>query len=148
MENNSRRDFIRKTLAGTAALSLGGMLPGFSPKRYARIVGANDRVTLGVMGVNSRGLALASNYALQPNFEVITISDVDSRAAAKCIEAVGKLATRKPQAQPDFRKALENKDMDAVSYTHLSGDDPGDCALFSGRFLWKRVSGQIGAAPR
>ena len=112
--SDSRRDFIKKTITGTAALSLGGMLPGFSPKSYARIVGANERVLLGVMGVNSRGLALASNFAIQPNFEVVSISDVDSRAADKCISAVADLTKTKPKAVPDFRKALENEDMDAL----------------------------------
>lgn len=111
---NSRRTFIKKTFVGTAALSLGGMLPAFSPKSYARIVGANERVLLGVMGVNSRGLALASNFAIQPNFEVISISDVDSRAADKCIQTVAGLAERSPKAIPDFRKSLESKDMDAL----------------------------------
>lgn len=110
----SRRDFLKKTITGTAALSIGGILPGFSPKSYARVLGANDRVLVGVMGVNSRGFALATNYAIQPNFEVMTISDVDSRAADKCIKAVSDLQTRKPQAEPDFRKALESKDMDAL----------------------------------
>jgi len=111
---NSRRDFIKNTLAGTALLSFGGILPGFSPKSYAKIVGANEKVRVGIMGVNSRGFALASNYALQPNCEVIYISDVDSRASAKCIAKVEELSGSKPKNQPDFRKALEDKDMDAL----------------------------------
>ena len=111
---NSRRDFIKKTLVGSAALSVGGILPGFSPKSYAKILGANEKVRVGVMGVNSRGLALASNFALQPNCEVVIISDVDSRAAEKCIAKVEENQKSKPKNQPDFRKALEDKDMDAL----------------------------------
>jgi len=112
--NDSRRDFIKKSLAGTALFSIGGILPGFSPKSYANIIGANEKVRIGMMGVNSRGLALASNYALQPNCEVISISDVDSRAAEKCITTVEGIQKSKPVNTPDFRKALENKDMDAL----------------------------------
>ncbi len=111
---DSRRNFIKKTVTGGAALSLGGILPGFSPKSYARIVGAAERVTLGMMGVNSRGLALASNFAIQPNFEVISVSDVDTRAADKCIKTVADLTGKAPKAVSDFRKALENKDLDAL----------------------------------
>ena len=110
----SRRNFIKKTLAGTALLSFGGILPGFSAKSYARIMGANEKVRVGIMGVNSRGFALASNYALQSNCEVVSISDVDSRAASKCIAKVQELSNSKPKNQPDFRKALEDKDMDAL----------------------------------
>ena len=112
--NDSRRDFIKKTLAGTAAFTIGGILPGFSPKSYASILGANEKVRVAAMGVNSRGLALASNFALQPNCEVATICDVDSRAADKCINTVAGLQNKKPAAQPDFRKALEDKDIDAL----------------------------------
>ncbi len=72
----SRRVFIQQTILGTAVLTVGGILPGFSPKSYARILGANEKVRVGMMGVNSRGLALASNFALQTNCEVISVSDV------------------------------------------------------------------------
>ena len=112
--SQSRRNFLKKAVAGTAALSLGGVLPGFSPRSYARIVGANARVQVGVMGVNSRGYALATNFAIQPNFSVRYISDVDSRAATRCLAAVAKLQDTAPTAEPDFRKSLEDKDMDAL----------------------------------
>lgn len=111
---DSRRDFVKKTIIGTAALSVGGILPGFSPKSYGRILGANEKVKVGVMGVNSRGLALSSNFALQPNCEVVTICDVDTRAAEKCITTVEGIQKSKPKNQPDFRKALDDKDMDAL----------------------------------
>ncbi len=110
----SRRQFMGQTLAGTAALTLGGMLPGFSPKSYARILGANERVQVGVMGVNSRGLALATTFGLQPNCEVRSVSDVDTRAAEKCIAAVEKIGRSKPHNKPDFRNALDDKDLDAL----------------------------------
>ncbi len=110
----SRRDFHKKTLTGTAALTVGGILPGVSAKSYGRIIGANEKVRLGVMGVNSRGLALAKNFALQPNCEIVTISDVDSRAAEKCIKAVETIQNSKPKDTPDFRKALEDKNMDGL----------------------------------
>jgi predicted dehydrogenase len=112
--NATRREFVKKLLAGTATLSVGGVLPGFSAQSYNRIRGANEKVRVGVMGVNSRGLALSSNFALQPNCEVITICDVDARAADKCITTVAGLQSSKPKNQPDFRKALEDKDMDAL----------------------------------
>ena len=55
----TRRDFIKKTVAGTAALSLGSILPGFGSSRYQDILGANEKIRIGVIGVNSRGKALA-----------------------------------------------------------------------------------------
>ncbi|MBC8153026.1 MAG: Gfo/Idh/MocA family oxidoreductase [Bacteroidetes bacterium] len=110
----TRRQFVGQALAGTATLTLGGMLPGFSPKSYARILGANERVQVGMMGVNSRGLALATTFGLQPNCQIRSVSDVDTRATEKCVAAMEKIGQSKPVDQPDFRRALEDKDLDAL----------------------------------
>lgn len=114
LEKKSRRHFIGNAVTGIAALSLGGILPGFSAKSYASILGANDRVRVAMMGVNSRGFALAGNFSLQPNCEITYVCDVDSRAADKCIAQVEKNQNKRPKAEPDFRKALESKDVDAL----------------------------------
>jgi len=111
---DSRRDFIKKTMAASAAVSLGGILPGFSAKSYGNIMHANDRIKVGIMGVHARGLALASNYASQKNCEVISISDVDSNSMDKCVGVVEKIQHSRPKAIGDFRKALENKDLEAM----------------------------------
>lgn len=111
---NSRRDFIKKTLTASAAVSLGGVLPGFTAKSYGQILGANDRVNIGVMGVHARGLALSKNFANQKNCQVITISDVDKNSMSKCIEEVSKIQQTAPTGIGDFRKALENKNLDAM----------------------------------
>jgi predicted dehydrogenase len=111
---DSRRDFIKKTIAASAAISLGGILPAFSAKSYGNILGANDRIKVGIMGVNARGLALARNFSQQKNCEVIYISDVDSRAMETCIGTVEKIQNARPKAAPDFRKALEDKSLEAM----------------------------------
>jgi len=59
----TRRDFIKKTVAGTAALSLGSIIPGFGSNSYQEILGANEKIRIGVIGVNSRGNALAQGFA-------------------------------------------------------------------------------------
>ena len=109
-----RRKFIADTIKTTAALSIGGVLPQFSAASYTRIVGANERINVAMMGVYSRGLALAKSFAAQKNAQVITVSDVDSRATDKCIAEVQKVASTKAAAVPDFRKALEQKDVDVL----------------------------------
>ncbi|MEO8962591.1 MAG: Gfo/Idh/MocA family oxidoreductase [Ginsengibacter sp.] len=111
---DSRRDFIKKTLAASAAVSLGGILPSFGAKSYASIIGANERIKVGIMGVHARGLALSKNYAQQKNCEIIYISDVDSQSMNICIDAVEKIQNKRPKAAPDFRKALEDKSLEAI----------------------------------
>ena len=114
---NTRRTFIKKASSGAFALSLGGMLPEFSARSYQNIVGANEKIRVAFMGVNSRGLAVGKNFAHQKNCEVLHVCDVDSRAADICIDAIGKIQSNKPQATPDFRNALEDKNLDALIVT-------------------------------
>ncbi|MCK3683877.1 Gfo/Idh/MocA family oxidoreductase [Maribellus sp. YY47] len=113
MENN-RRTFIKTAALGTAALSFGGILPGMAAKSYRNILGANDRINVGSIGVNSRGLALAKNFAMQENCNLISVSDVDSRAAERCVGEVSAVSASRPKIYGDFRKALEDKDLDAM----------------------------------
>lgn len=110
----TRRDFIKKTVAGTAALSLGSILPGFGSSRYQDILGANEKIRIGVIGVNSRGNALAQGFAKQPDCEVTYICDVDSRALEKCQAAIHKITGRTPKGEKDIRKMLESNDFEAV----------------------------------
>jgi predicted dehydrogenase len=114
---NSRRTFIKKASSSAFVLSVGGMLPSFSAKSYQNIVGANEKIRVACMGVNSRGLAVGKNFANQKNCEVLHVCDVDSRAADICIDAIGKIQANKPRATPDFRNALEDKDLDALIVT-------------------------------
>ncbi|MEQ8217522.1 MAG: Gfo/Idh/MocA family oxidoreductase [Arenibacter sp.] len=112
--SSSRRSFIKKTAASSAFIATAGILPQLSAKSYARILGANDRINVSVMGVNSRGNALAQNFASQKNAEVIHVCDVDSRAILKCLDSVKGRQDRKPKTFTDFRKSLESKDVDAM----------------------------------
>jgi len=111
---NTRRDFIKKAAAGSAMIVAGGILPGFSAASYKRIIGANDKLRASIMGVNSRGNALAQNFAYQSECDLIHICDVDSRAIEKCKANVEKVQELKPKGIPDFRKSLEDKDVDIM----------------------------------
>ncbi|HEX2969827.1 MAG TPA: Gfo/Idh/MocA family oxidoreductase, partial [Bacteroidales bacterium] len=81
---------------------------------YRRIIGANDRINIAVMGVNSRGSALAGSFARVDNVDITAICDVDTRAEAACSGAIEKATGKRPAAFPDFRKALESKDIDVL----------------------------------
>jgi predicted dehydrogenase len=101
---STRRQFLRTTGAATAASVFG--FPSI-----ARAADAAKQINVAVIGVNSRGGALAGNFSSLPGVNITHICDVDSRAIGKC---VGKLKNEKPKGERDFRKVLENKDVDAV----------------------------------
>jgi len=112
--NKHRRKFIKTALTGAATISVGGILPAFSAQSYRNIVGSNERLNVGVMGVYSRGLALAKNFSRQSYSRVIHVCDVDSRAMEKCAGEVNAAQKSRPSLTGDFRKALEDKQVDAL----------------------------------
>jgi hypothetical protein len=114
MASNSRRSFIKKTTTASAAISIGGILPAFSAKSYGRIIGSNERIKVSVMGVNSRGKALALNFARQIDCDVIHICDVDSRAISTCQKELETSQEIKTKGFSDFRESLQDQEVDAM----------------------------------
>jgi predicted dehydrogenase len=110
----TRRDFLKTAMAGTAVASVAGILPGFSARSYGTVAGANSRVRVAMMGVNSRGGALADSFASLKGAEIAYVCDVDSRATEKCIAHLEKKFEAHPKSVTDFRKALEDKNLDAL----------------------------------
>jgi len=110
----SRRNFLKTSGTATSLLGIGGVLSGFSAASYGRILGANDRIRLSIVGVNSRGTALAANFARLNECEVATVCDVDRRAIDKCADAVKKVNNKTPKGEKDFRVSLADKNIDAV----------------------------------
>jgi len=112
----SRRDFLKQAGFGSALLAVGGVLPGFSASSYQRIIGANERVNMAIIGVNSRGDALAKNFVRQTGAcEIVTVCDVDKRAIENCTATVKAVQSKTPKAETDIRKALDDKQVDAVA---------------------------------
>ena len=55
-----RREFIKKSAMGTAAIALGSV--GLSAKTYRLVQGANDRVTVAVVGLHGQGGTHINSY--------------------------------------------------------------------------------------
>src|SRR5689334_5500480 len=98
----------RELIAGGAAFTIAA--PSLASPRG----GANGKIVLAFMGLNSRGSDLASGFTSLPNVEVAYICDVDDRAIAKGIGIVQKKQSKTPQGVKDFRKALDDKSVDAL----------------------------------
>lgn len=73
-----RRDFIKKTSFATAGVYLGSL--ALSAESYARIIGANDRVNVGVIGFSDRFkyslLPAFQNHSSELNFNIVALSDI------------------------------------------------------------------------
>ncbi|MEJ7643868.1 MAG: Gfo/Idh/MocA family oxidoreductase [Chryseolinea sp.] len=74
----SRRTFIKKSALASAGTYLGSL--AFSPKSYANIIGANDRVRVGIVGFSDRFrgslLPCFTNHHKAMNFDIVGVSDI------------------------------------------------------------------------
>lgn len=77
----SRREFIKKASIGAGVIGLTAM--GIDAKSYGRIMGANDRVQVGIVGFSSRFkdslVPSFLNHAKVLNFEFVAVSDIWNR---------------------------------------------------------------------
>ncbi|MCQ2164616.1 MAG: Gfo/Idh/MocA family oxidoreductase [Bacteroidales bacterium] len=116
----TRRDFIKQTAAASAFMTVGGLdvFAGGKKKATAsgakRIIGANDTIRLAVIGVNSRGKALAKNFSKMPLCEVTHLCDCDSLALAACQAEVNKITGKTPVGVKDIRDLLAIPEIDGV----------------------------------
>jgi predicted dehydrogenase len=112
-----RREFIKKSLAGTAGIAIGGL--GFSARSYGSIMGANERVTLAVIGIRGQGGGHINTWcSLKDNRNVYlkTICDVDESLFAERAKTVEKSMGKMPVTEWDMRRVFEDKEIDAVSF--------------------------------
>ncbi len=111
----SRREFIKEMSMGSAGLAIGGLGLGFTAKSYRNIIGANERIRVAVIGTNSRGLSHVGAFSKLTGSEIAYICDVDDKALGKGLDSAEKRTGKRPKSVKDFRKALSDKDVDAIS---------------------------------
>ena len=107
----SRRQFMKFAAAGTAVTAL-------SAASYARVVGTNERINIGLIGCGRRGINVhmktIAKYAKEQNVTFIAVSDPwperRESAAAMAKDTFGTDA----QAFISHRDLLQVKDLDAV----------------------------------
>ncbi len=67
-------------MAGTAGLTFGGMALAGAPAGYRRIIGANDKIRVGIVGFSDRFksslLPCFLEHAAELNFEIAALSDI------------------------------------------------------------------------
>ena len=102
MSDNSipRRDFLKQAAIGTAAFMV------YPP---SRVLGANDRVRVGMIGVGGRGTDLLKQVLKVPNAELVAMADTYSRRRTDA-----KALAPSIQTYDDHRRLLDQKDIDAV----------------------------------
>lgn len=106
----TRRTFLKEVTLGTA-----GAAVAWNARSYARILGANERVSFAVIGLHGRGVAHMECVANNNNTLVTHVCDVDRRELDKFAAATEKRFGQAPVKEKDFRKVLASKDVDVIT---------------------------------
>ncbi len=121
---DSRRNFVGKVaygLAGTLAAGRG------------RVLGANERVRVGIIGAGDRGMKLVNHLRVCPNTEVVAFADIYEKHLDR---ATGLLTGA--TGHRDYRELLDARDLDAVVIAtpqHLHGTQFRD-AIGAGKHVY------------
>ena len=103
---NTRRQFVKAAAAAAIATA---QFP---------ILGANDRIRIGQVGLGGRGRDHVNYYSsLDSECQVVAICDVNQAARERGTAMVRKLKGYDPKEYDDMRAMFESKDIDAVSIT-------------------------------
>ena len=132
-EQPTRRNFIKRSSLALAGLTVSGVgsatfaAPVIDSGR--RIIGANDRIRTGFIGIGNRGTQLLQLFMEQPDCEVAALCDVykpyvtrnyaevDPRyikAMPRQIPKMGEQFPGQVKRFADYRRVLDDKSIDAV----------------------------------
>ncbi|HEX9003598.1 MAG TPA: Gfo/Idh/MocA family oxidoreductase [Blastocatellia bacterium] len=104
-ENINRRRFITEAGTGVAGASL------LTAKSYARVIGANERIQMGIIGSGGRGRSVMGSFnKFADQIEFIHVCDVYEPN----INAGLKLSRSGAKTTMDYRELLNDKDVVAI----------------------------------
>lgn len=109
----SRRKFLHTTGQTLAGAGLITSMPWETIASPRRRVSQNDRINVGVIGANGMGWSDTKSFMKIPEVNVMAICDVDENVTGRRVEEV-KEAGIKLKTYTDYRKLLDNKDIDVV----------------------------------
>jgi len=107
---STRRNFIKTA----TVLAAGSVLPYEALAASRRPVSAFDKVRVGAIGVNGQGFSDLTSFLKNPEVECVAMCDIDRNVLTNRTNDLIKLGFAKPKLYVDYRKMLENKDIDVV----------------------------------
>ena len=102
-QNLPRREFLKRSAFLTAA---GAALPSMFP---SRVLGANDRIQVGVIGVGGRGDMIAQFVEEHGGFQITAVADYFPEVAQAAGERHGVPKERRFSGLMGYKRLLESK---------------------------------------
>jgi predicted dehydrogenase len=107
----NRRKFLQQTAITSAGLGVASMIPS---EAWASTVSPSDSLNVALIGCRNMGFGILQHHLSNPGVNCVALCDVDSNVLNEKAAEVKKSFNQMPKLYSDFRKMLEQKDIDAV----------------------------------
>jgi predicted dehydrogenase len=113
--SSNRRDFLKTVSAGAAGVAVGATTLGMSASSYGRIIGANDRLGVGVVGLGRRLNAFVPPIARkESNVELLYLCDVMKSQRVKAADRFSQDMSHKAKLENDLRVVIDDPKVDVI----------------------------------
>lgn len=106
-----RRIFIRKTALTAAGIGVSGLI---SSKVRAGTVAPSDNLNVALIGCRNMGFGILEHHLSNPGVNCVALCDIDESVLNTRAAEVQKRFNQTPKLFKDFRKLMEQKDIDSV----------------------------------
>ena len=105
-----RREFIKKSIAGSVGIALGS-----NSLVQASVKGANDKIVLALIGTGDRGMdTIISCCKVNDNVTIKTVCDVNSSKLNNAVATIDKAFGYCPAMTANMKEIFDDRDVDAV----------------------------------
>ena len=107
----NRRKFINSTVITAAGLTISSGIPSLV---HGSRKGASDTINVALIGCRNMGFGILQHHLSNPGVNCVAMCDIDDSILNERSAEVLKKFNQSPKLYKDFRKLLEQKDIDAV----------------------------------
>jgi len=107
----NRRQFLKNSVSTTFGIAAASAMPASS---WANVAGANNDIRVAVVGLGGQGWRHAAKYRNIPGVRITALCDVDEKRFDRTLKVL-EGTKQKPKLYKEYRKLLEDKNVDAIS---------------------------------
>jgi predicted dehydrogenase len=111
---NNRRTFLKNSSLAMAGLGLSSTAATAATISQKKNVAPSDQLRVGVIGCNGMGFANVRQHLAVDGVSCIALCDVDEKVVETRAGQIAEMQGKKPKTYGDYRKMLENKDIDII----------------------------------
>lgn len=111
----TRRNFITKTVLGSAAVAVGNSAMAMPASSYRRIIGSNDRLNVAIAGLGRRlGAYYDPISKKEANVHLMCLCDVMQKQREEALQKFSEHIDYKPKLENDIRNVIADPKIDVL----------------------------------